>query len=70
MIMDVQQHTEEGTTYRTGQAVQRVDYENDGTPAYLGRITRIEIENDEATYWITWEGAAPDPHGTYAFNLI
>jgi hypothetical protein len=70
MVMDVQQHEESGTTYRVGQDVRRVDFENDGTPAYEGRLTRIEMDEDEVTYWITWEGAtAPDAHGTYAFTL-
>lgn len=48
--------------------VQRVDFENDRTPAYKGFIVRIEPEEYGPTYWIQWEGTnAPDAHGRYAF---
>ena len=68
--MNVEQHTENEITYRVGQSVRRIDWENDGTPSYAGTIDRIEIDDDEATYWITWEGAnAADPHGPYAFSI-
>lgn len=54
-----------------GQRVERVDYENDGTPAYQGFIERIERDGDEVTYWVKWDGTrAADPHGEYAFRTI
>jgi hypothetical protein len=71
LIMDVQQHTEDGTTYTVGQRVQRVDWENDGTPAYQGTLERIELDAGEAYYWIRWDGTpAADHHGPYAFRII
>jgi hypothetical protein len=67
--MDVQQREENGITYRVGQTVRRVDWESDGTPPYPGTLVRIELDDDEVTYWILWEGAtASDPHGAYAFQ--
>lgn len=70
-MTDVAEHTESGMTYHVGQRVERVDYENDGTPAYQGTLTRIERDGDEITYWITWDGTnAPDAHGRYAFRTI
>lgn len=54
-----------------GMRVERVDFENDGTPAYQGYVERIERDDDEITYWIKWDGtSAADPHGTYAFRVI
>ena len=61
MIMDITE----------GMRVERVDYENDGTPNYQGYVERIERDEDEVTYWIKWDGAAAaDPHGEYAFRTI
>lgn len=54
-----------------GQTVTRVDYENDGTPAYTGVIDNITTDGDDVTYWVVWTGAGAttaDPHGPYAFT--
>ena len=54
-----------------GMRVQRVDFENDGTPAYMGTIERIEHDDDETTYWVRWDGtSAADAHGRYAFRAL
>lgn len=76
--MNVERHTENGTTYTVGDYVLGTDWEQGRIPLHPGRLTRIEVTpadetssgEDEVTYWITWEGAdAPDPHGTYAFAV-
>jgi hypothetical protein len=67
-IMDVQEYSEHGITYTVRQRVFRADYERDGTEPIPGYIERIELDGDEATYWIKWLGTeAADPHGHYAF---
>lgn len=77
MIMDVQEYTEGHRFHLVGQRVRSIDFESAGEPTRHGVITRISVESgegtssgqDEATYWIQWEGASvPDPHGLYAFT--
>lgn len=56
-------HSECGKDFQVGQVV-RLDRTDDYT-ILTGKLVRIELDGDEATYWVQWDNntSGPDAHG-------